>query len=453
VAGVYVRISQDRGGGELGLDRQREDCEKLAKARGWKIGPVFADNDLSAFSGRTRPAYEQLLEAVKGGRVSAVVAWHPDRLHRSPVELERFIDIIEHSGAHVATVTAGELDLSTASGRMTARIVGAVARHESEHKSERLRRQREQMALQGRPHGGRRAFGYDRDGLEIVDAEAALIREAAERVLEGESLRAIARDWNTRGVRSSSKRDWSIGSLRSMLTGPRLAGLRVHHGEVVGPAAWPPILTREEHDDIRAVLGNPRVRRVGRPPTSLLGGVVVCGRCGGPMYASTRASGARRYVCQQQPGKVGCGRVAIEARQTEQLIIDVVMRRLDTPRLARIVAQPKAAPGREIPELEQRLDALAEMFGAGEITQTEWLRARRGVEARLEKARAAQDATLSSAVLSSYRDGSLRATWPELTMEQRREVISAVIESVIVAPATKGPVWDAERVSISRWLA
>jgi DNA invertase Pin-like site-specific DNA recombinase len=453
VAGLYVRISQDRGGSELGVDRQRQDCEKLARARGWKVGPVFADNDLSAFSGRARPAYEQLLEALKAGTIGAVVAWHPDRLHRSPVELERFIDVIEQTSAHVATVTAGELDLSTASGRMTARIVGAVARHESEHKSERLRRQREQMALQGRPHGGRRAFGYSAGGDAVDDAEAELVREAAQRVLAGESLRSVARDWNARKIKSSSGREWSIASLRSMLTGPRLAALRVHRGQVVGVATWPAILTREEHDDIRTVLGNPRVRRAGRPPTSLLGGLIVCGRCKGPMYASTRVNGGRRYVCQQQPGKVGCGRVAIEAMKTEKLIVDVVMRRLDTRRLARVVAQPKDGPGREIPELEERLGALAELFGAGEITQGEWIRARRGIELRLEKARSARDAARGNAVLASYRDGALRARWPDLSIDQRREVIAALIESVVIAPATRGAVWDEGRVSISRWLA
>ncbi len=155
-AALYVRISQDRAGDELGVKRQREDCEKLAKARGWEVGEVYTDDDRSAFSGKPRPAYEAMMTAIETGTVNAVVAWHPDRLHRSPVELERFIDVINAAGVEVATVQAGEFDLGSAAGRMVARVVGAVARHESEQKSERIRRQREQMALDGRPHGGRR---------------------------------------------------------------------------------------------------------------------------------------------------------------------------------------------------------------------------------------------------------------------------------------------------------
>src|SRR4051812_18324886 len=102
-AGIYVRISQDRAGDELGIKRQRDDCHKLAKGRGWAVAEVFADDDTSAYSGRRRPAYDRLLDAIKNGEIGAVVAWHPDRLHRSPSELEHFIDVVNASGAAVAT--------------------------------------------------------------------------------------------------------------------------------------------------------------------------------------------------------------------------------------------------------------------------------------------------------------------------------------------------------------
>jgi DNA invertase Pin-like site-specific DNA recombinase len=448
IAGVYVRISQDRNGDELGVDRQRQDCERLAKRRGWKIGEVFVDDDRSAYSGKPRPGYDRLLDAVKDGTIGAVVAWHPDRLHRSPRDLEDFIDVIEASGAAVATVQSGELDLSTASGRMVARVVGAMARHESEQKSERICRQREQMATQGRPHGGRRAFGYDKSGTTIIDAEAKLIREAVARVLAGESLRAIATDWNDRRIASSSGREWTIVSLRSMLTGPRLAGLRVHRGEVVGNGSWQAIITRAEHDEIRALFGNPRVRRVGRPATSLLGGILRCA-CGARMVHSIRSDGARRYVCQAQPGKDGCGRVAIQAERTEQTVTDDVLRHLDGPGLARMRATPKGSPGREIPELEERLGDLAEMFGVGEITKAQFLRAKKPLDVRLARARNALDANASCAALAPFRDAKqLRDEWEGLGTERQRNIIAAVVDYVEITPATKGSVFDADRIVI-----
>jgi DNA invertase Pin-like site-specific DNA recombinase len=456
IAALYVRISQDRSGDELGIARQREDCEKLVQARGWDLGDVYADDDRSAFSGKLRPAYERMMAAVAAGDVGAIVAWHPDRLHRSPIELERFIDAVNSAGAEVATVQAGEFDLGTAAGRMVARVVGAVARHESEQKSERLRRQREQMALSGRPHGGRRAFGYDRGGGKVIDAEAALIREAVDRVLSGESLRGIAIDWNNRRVASTSGKPWGVTTLRSMLTGPRLTGLRVHHGEIIGKAAWPAIITREQHDAIRAVLGNPRARKQGRPATSLLGGLLICGKCGEKMHASTRSGGARRYACAQRPETKGCGKVAIHAERTEDLVVEVVMRRLDHASLAEHVDDDLRNGSEEVVALEDRLADLADAFAEGAITRAEWMRARAGVEKRLDEARRERDANDAKTLLEPVaQPGALRDAWPTLDADQRRSVLGAVLSYVKALPATKGPVWDPERVAIPRdaWKA
>src|SRR5262245_33063122 len=139
-AAIYTRISNDHASDRLGVSRQEQDCRLLCQQRGWEVVSVFEDDDRSAFAGRPRPGYLKMLERLELSDVRAIVAWHPDRLHRSPLELEDFIDLIERTGATVATVQGGDYDLSMASGRMTARVVGAVARHESEHKSERLRR-------------------------------------------------------------------------------------------------------------------------------------------------------------------------------------------------------------------------------------------------------------------------------------------------------------------------
>jgi len=150
-AGIYARISWDPGGQRAGVERQRVDCEALCADRGWEITQYFEDNDRSAYSGKRRPAYDGMLAAVGERRLEAVVTWHNDRLHRSPRELEAFIDLVERSGVRVAVVSGGDYDLTTPEGRFTARIVGAVARKESEDRSRRVRRKHLELAEQGRP--------------------------------------------------------------------------------------------------------------------------------------------------------------------------------------------------------------------------------------------------------------------------------------------------------------
>lgn len=98
---IYVRISKDREGAGLGVDRQREDCVALATRLGWTVVGTHTDNDLSAYSGKPRPGYRSMLAALDDGNADAVIAWHTDRLHRSPTELESFIDLCERRSVTV----------------------------------------------------------------------------------------------------------------------------------------------------------------------------------------------------------------------------------------------------------------------------------------------------------------------------------------------------------------
>ncbi|MGB8500910.1 recombinase family protein, partial [Mycobacterium sp.] len=216
-AGIYVRISQDRTGAGLGVERQADDCQQLCEAKSWKVVEVYVDNDVSAFSGKRRPEWERLLADIAAGEIDAVVGWHVDRLTRSPRELEDVIDLAERHGLELATVT-GDIDLGTVSGRTFARMLGVMARNESEHKSERQRRANEQSAAAGKVHGGgMRPFGYAKDRRTVVTEEAEIVKECAERVLAGDSLRGVARELRARGAQTSAGRDWQPRSLRQVL--------------------------------------------------------------------------------------------------------------------------------------------------------------------------------------------------------------------------------------------
>src|ERR671911_2963017 len=119
---IYTRISQDREGAGLGVERQEADCRALAERLGWAIVAVHADNDLSAYSGKPRPGYERMLADLRAGAADAVIAWHTDRLHRrsgrdSSGALDEYIDLCQARDVPTQTVQSGALDLSTASGR------------------------------------------------------------------------------------------------------------------------------------------------------------------------------------------------------------------------------------------------------------------------------------------------------------------------------------------------
>src|SRR5690606_34296832 len=92
-AAIYCRISRDQRGEGLGVARQEEMCRKLAAEKGWPVVDVYVDNDLSAYSGSRRPAYERMLADLESGAIDAVLVVDQDRLTRRPSELEAFIEL------------------------------------------------------------------------------------------------------------------------------------------------------------------------------------------------------------------------------------------------------------------------------------------------------------------------------------------------------------------------
>lgn len=454
---IYCRISQDRGGAGLGIARQEKDARALAARLGWSVLDVVSDNDLSAYAGKRRPGYEQLLAELNDGAADAVIAWHPDRLHRSPRELEDFIDIVERAGAEVATVTAGDLDLSTPAGRMTARIHGAVARHESEHKSERIRRKHLELAQDGKvPGGGRRPFGYERDRVTIRANEAELIREAATRVLAGESLRSIVARWNEAGVRSVTGVPWSPTTVKRLLMSGRISGQREHKGELVTTAVWPGIIAPDQTFRLRALLKDQRRNRAAgvNARKYLLTGLVFCGRCDQRM--TTRPSHVRgyryeRYICSADRG--GCGRCGIKAEPLENLVVQAVLHLLETPKLTRAIERrrrgsTKSSAADELAEVEARHIEIAEAFARREITTAEWKAARAVLQHEKTKLEASIGKQTVSARALPDAD-SIRDEWPDLPLERRRLVLDMIVERIAIAPTERSNNrFDGDRVTI-----
>lgn len=462
-AGIYVRISQDREGAGLGVARQEEDCRALCERRRWSVTEVYVDNDVSAYSGRRRPAWERLLADVESGAVDAIAVWHVDRLTRSPVELEAVIDLADRHGLELATVT-GDVDLGTPTGRMVARILGATARQEAEHKAERQRRQRRQAAEAGLPNGGgHRPFGYQDDRVTIEKAEAKVIREITKRVLAGESLSSVCRDLAERGVTTPLGGRWTPTTLRRMLGSARISGRREHRprasadtgtrpllGEIVGPAAWPAIISPEDSDRLRAMLSDPsRRRNLGNGRSYLLSGILRCGLCGGGLVGRPR-SGVPRYVCPNLPGGSGCGGIATVADKADILVRDLVLLALADGEITERLRQQddvdpdlQSAVDRDV----QRLEELAEEWAAGDLTRGEWKAARDVLNARLDANRrelARVSAAAPVAGMAGSYDDLLRR-WDNLNQSQRRALVSAVLERVDVASANPRKKWDPER--------
>jgi site-specific DNA recombinase len=459
-AAVYCRISRDPRGDLLGVQRQEPPCRELCERLGWEVVEVYTDDDISAYNGKHRPAYERMLDDLRVGRVNAIVAWAADRLTRRPVENEAIIDLAERLGVKLATVS-GEYDLATPSGRLHFRQLGIIARYESEHRAERLRLKHEQLARAGKLNGsGTRPFGYEQDRLTICETEATLIREAVQRLLAGESVRTVIRDWNARGITTSAGRPWSNSTFVRMIRAPRIAGKRAHHGVVVADAVWQGIITPSEQEQLLAVLdGNAKawgsiVRRY------LLTGFLVCGRCGAKLIAQPRMDGVRSYACAVGAGRAGCGRTTRLAEPLEAFVRDAVIAALDSPELLvaldaiREETADDAVDGLldRLRATETQLEDLGRDYADGLVIKEAFFAAQARLSDRLEAARRQLSQAARRRAVVTIPDGgaaAVRAEWDAwgdneseaarlAGLERRRALLGLVLDRVVLHPCVRG---------------
>lgn len=472
--GVYARISEDPLGLEKGVKRQVTDGVTLCGQRGWTIYDTFVDNDLSALKGGPRPEYDRLIEVAVTGKITRIVAFQMSRLWRNRRERAEAIEKLSKAGVSVVLVKGSDIDLTSAYGRALAGLLGEFDTMESEVKAERVEAAARQRAEEGKANGAV-AYGWRRVKVrnssgEVIDwydeiepEEAAIVREIVDRLLARESLNAITSDLNARGVPTpqGGGKTWRTSSVRKLAL--RLANIarRARGRQDFGPAAWPPIIERDRHDQVVVLLNDPsRVQTRGGARQHLLTfGIGRCGKpgCGARLRVAQKWTNPRHkelgkvplYVCDSPSSCVG-------RRQSwvDDLVERVVVRRLQEPDALDLLVRDddKARTARErVETIRARLNGAADDYADGVIDREQLRRITTALRPELEKAeqqsmRAVQG--IPSDMVVSMIGAHAAVRWRELKVTQKRALLEAMGVVVTILPARGGAGFKPESVDV-----
>jgi DNA invertase Pin-like site-specific DNA recombinase len=506
---IYLRQSLDRDHDKVSIDYQREQLHKLCSKRGWTDPVQYLDRSVSASKG-TRPAYAELCRDIAAGTIARVLVWDMDRLHRQPRELEDFIDLADTHHVELANV-AGDVDLSTPSGRLFARVTGSVAKYEVEQKSKRQKSANAERAKRGtawvsRPFGytmkvdreaaaeraRSRAKGEARDAgkgdkqaqaagdaayqaryaawsrstdatdNKLVKREADAIRRACRDLLNGATLMSIAKQWNKAELKSSRGCEWTGGQVRQVLLRPRNAGLQVydvHGAHRNGHSAilegvetpWPAIVSRDEYEAVCALLADPK-RHTGKSPgrVYLLSGIALCGKCGKAVGSGARRlkRGGYRPVYQCKH----CLKIVRDLEKTDERVIQSVTKRLAQPDAAATLAKPAV----DTAGLRGQIDLLRAQIAQAEHDYDDGLITAQRMNARIERTNA-KLAPLHDKLIGVHMSRDVRelAGKPDarerfdaLPLDRRRGVIDTLATVTIRAQNTAGGRFDPAAVTV-----
>jgi site-specific DNA recombinase len=330
--GVLLRRSQynrQKGpNGEVILfeeSTERQELELVWHIRQHDMGiivEVYKDIASAYSPGAPRSRYKHALADLEAGKIDGIAVLNIDRLTRRKDQVRRILNSLEEMGGRLFSL---EDELDTANddpeSNTELRLHELVARAEREA---RRTSQRYKLAARHRARKGlhqpssKRPFGHTDDWSKRVPHEAELIHEAARRVVAGEPIFRICRDWTARGIPTTTGvTRWKNDKLHYILTSARLIGKREYDDALFDLPDVPAILDEQLWQRVRDKL-TPR-QRPGRRESRPLSNIARCGNCGLPLigdYDYDREKAV--YACKKRPSEPGaCGGVVVQARYAD----------------------------------------------------------------------------------------------------------------------------------------
>lgn len=456
---LYCRLSPRPDGSYEGVELQEKWGRRYAADR-WPSLPVkvFSDRGISAANGDAREGYDQLREWIAAGKIVHLWCVEQSRLERREIEWFELAALLDSAGIdELHTDREGIIRVRDEVSGIRAVIAAGEARKLKRRVNDKLA----ELAAEGRPAGGR-TFGYVRGRdeqnkavLRVDEDQVVILRDAAGKVLAGWSLTRVAADLTERGIRGANGAVITYKTLNRMLTNPTVAGYRVYRGDIVGKGLWEPILPEDVWQALRAKLAQGQgTQSRSRRRFLLTGGIAVCGVCD----PRTAMRAQRRKVYGDRLAAIyTCWHgfhVGIMADDLENYVSDELLSELDQPQFLGAITQDEYAARREailagLTEAENQRTELAAMWAIpGELNAAEWRTARQGIQRREEQLR--RDLADLPAPMVNIDIAAVRQAWPEMLLDEKRELVEMFIESVAILPAKPGAkAFDAARVEIT----
>lgn len=493
---IYLRLSDFRYSDVDTFEDREAQLRGLAERLGWTVVGVVIENDVnknghrksaSAFKrtvlrdarGETvnhpdgspvmrvhRPGFRSVLDDLWHGRADGVLAEHSDRLIRDLVDCEDLIEVVERKRLNVYSLVGPIFtDGGTDQEIFTQRGQANHANFSSRDTSRRVSGGRLRKAKAGKFGGGLRPFGFEADGVTLIEREAAIIRDCSTRVLQIDgnakgrkrptSLRSLASELRKGDVPTVTGAQWSAETLRDILLRPRNAGISIHRGKEVGRFPGEPIIPEHTYRAVVTLLTDPS-RKAGPGPAAKWqgsGGAYLCGKCDDGTTGVEVTGGTKRnpyYRCKAH------NHVRRDAGQVDKLLSEAVvarLSRLDAVDLIPTVDVPTVdVPGlqAEAARIRANLKSLTGHAVLGLIDEEQMIEATRVGRARLTEIKAQLDVAIVESPLTPLIGvEDVAAAWEKQPVHVRREIIATLFEVKILPATRRGAGFDRQSVSIT----
>lgn len=326
---TYIRVSTGRQAREGdSLEEQESELKKFCEYKNYLIHKMHIERGRSA-KDTNRPEYQKLLEEIKEKKVNAVVVKKLDRLSRSLLDFEDFMQIAQKNDVEFISLKEN-FDTTNAMGKAMLRIALVFAQLEREQNSERVIDVMTYRAEQGLFNGGTAPYGYDVINKELVPhkQERKIIELIFDKFIETRSTVLVAKELNAIGARTRNNMLWDKRGIDYLLRNPVYLGKVKWNGQLF-PALHQPIITETKMQLVKEIFENKKFINSNNKTAGLLKGLLICGYCEknlSPSYARKKNKKYFYYRCGSTFNKNGydskCSGLYIPFEKVHALVIE-----------------------------------------------------------------------------------------------------------------------------------
>ncbi len=458
--GIWIRVStEDQAQGES-PEHHEARARNYAAAKGWNVREVY---DLAGVSGKSvmeHPEAKRMLRDLQRGHIKALIFSKLARLARNTKELLEFADTFRAANADLISLQES-IDTSTPSGRLFYTMIAAMAQWEREEIGDRIKASIQIRAKLGKPTNGKSPYGYHWKDKKLVPhpVEGPVRKLAYELFLKHRRKGRVAREMNASGYRTRAGCPWSDMAIGRILTDWSAKGthrLNVYRrtgawtNEIKDESEWgsvecEPLVSETVWNQANQIIEEQqgrKVKRPGRKPVQTFAGLAHC-HCGARMYVRT---GTRKYICEACRNKIAIE--DLDAIFIEELKSIFGERPRVTAHLASAALQIEEKQkllANQQGELQKVRDEMAKthrLYLDGHIPIEEFGNYHKPLAERLLQLQTdiprlegeidfARVQNLSADAVTNEAQ-SLYANWPQLPPDNRRRVVEALVEKIVI---------------------
>ena len=380
VAGLYIRVStEDQAREGFSLPEQEKRLRAMCEYKGYEIYKVYEDAGISAKTGNTRPAFEELLQDIKDKKCNTIVVLKLDRLTRSVFDWEKIIRFLEENNAYLDCAN-DDINTTNANGKMISRILTSVSQNEIERTSERTKIGLAGAIKEGHiPH--KAPFGYKRVDKILVPDESTKddIIRMFNLYHEGNSYQTISNIYNKEKV--MGKTNWKDSTILKILSNEIYKGDFVHGKRTNNPTYYEnvvePVVSKELWEECQ-VQKKRNSRNYKRDKDYLFLQKLKCPKCqrilGG--NATRKKNGNVYYYYQCHDCKITIKEKDIE-KEFDRFIVDIqeydaVVNQTLLPMIQTKLDNPKEKLIKELKEQQQKQERIRKAYVNGSFTIKEY---------------------------------------------------------------------------------